>query len=307
MKNKEEIFKLLRESVEDEREAKIVEDLVNKITFTMPPIELVGEGRVKCESINYREDTRNGHYTAHIYLHRLIYSYFYGEIPDGFEVHHKDLNPANNDISNLKLLTKSQHSKIHGKIRRKEVKRQCAICGKFFTVPAKSTQKFCSYACAGKAHSKNSKEFRQCKFCGKIFSTGKKSFRSFCSKSCASKANTVSGKYNAKESRQCAFCRKIFSVYKSSPQKFCSMNCAGKARRKQITRQCPCCGKIFTFSKYLDQKFCSRSCSAKFRAQNAIEEKACLFCGKTFKSFKWKRQKYCCRACSAQARWKNNK
>jgi len=58
LKNKEEIFKLLRESVEDEREAKIVEDLVNKITFTMPPIEVVGEGRVKLDSfVYYQLDT----------------------------------------------------------------------------------------------------------------------------------------------------------------------------------------------------------------------------------------------------------
>ena len=269
MKNKEEIFKLLRESVEDEREAWIVEELVNKIEFIMP-LEVVDKTHLKFDGVIYRESPKDHHYYKSSSLHRVMYSYFYGVIPNGFDVHHKDLNPVNNDISNLQLLTKSQHSKIHGKIRRKEINRQCAICGKIFTVPAKSTQKFCSYACAGKA-------------------------------------NTVSEKYESKESRQCEFCGKTFSAYKSSPQKFCSTNCSGKARSKQIVRQCPCCGKFFTFSKYLNQKFCSRSCSHKFRTKNSIEEKVCLFCGKTFNSHKWKRQKYCCRACSAKARWKNKK
>ena len=47
MKNKEEIFKLLRESVEDEREKKVVEDLVKKIDFIMPEIEVIDENHLK--------------------------------------------------------------------------------------------------------------------------------------------------------------------------------------------------------------------------------------------------------------------
>ena len=189
MKNKEEIFKLLRESVEDEREAKIVEDLVNKITFTMPPIELVGEGRVKCESINYREDTRNGHYTAHIYLHHLIYSYFYGEIPNGFEVHHKDFNPANNDISNLKLLTKAEHTILHNQSKSNHVIRECPGCGKNFVATEKSRKIFCSQSCSSKTHCKNpDKVLKVCPCCGKEFESRKFSKRQYCNPKCCRKA-----------------------------------------------------------------------------------------------------------------------
>jgi len=43
------------------------------------------------------------------YLHRLIFREFFGEIPNGFIVHHKDGNKRNNCILNLQLLKKSSH------------------------------------------------------------------------------------------------------------------------------------------------------------------------------------------------------
>lgn len=45
-------------------------------------------------------------------LHRLIWEKFYGEIPQGCHIHHKDENPTNNCIINLQLLTHSEHSII---------------------------------------------------------------------------------------------------------------------------------------------------------------------------------------------------
>lgn len=49
------------------------------------------------------------------FFHRLVYEDFYGEIPDGYQVHHIDKNKDNNLISNLQLLSDSDHSKIHYK------------------------------------------------------------------------------------------------------------------------------------------------------------------------------------------------
>lgn len=45
-------------------------------------------------------------------LHRLVFEYFYGEIPKCFHIHHKDGNCANNCILNLQLLHHSEHSII---------------------------------------------------------------------------------------------------------------------------------------------------------------------------------------------------
>ena len=35
------------------------------------------------------------------YSHKVAYWKYYGYIPEGFEIHHKDGNKHNNDISNL--------------------------------------------------------------------------------------------------------------------------------------------------------------------------------------------------------------
>lgn len=48
-------------------------------------------------------------------LHRLIFIYFYGAIPDGLTIDHKDRDPSNNRIENLRLATKKQQqaNKLH--------------------------------------------------------------------------------------------------------------------------------------------------------------------------------------------------
>lgn len=82
------------------------------------------------------------------------------------DVHHKDLNPLNNDISNLEVRDKSEHLREHGqKYFDKEV--ECAWCGKRFLWTAKQQRKhygnrnvvlksyelhdkpFCSRSCCG--------------------------------------------------------------------------------------------------------------------------------------------------------------
>lgn len=40
------------------------------------------------------------------YIHRLVWKSFNGEIPDGYEIDHKDRNKANNKLSNLRAVNK---------------------------------------------------------------------------------------------------------------------------------------------------------------------------------------------------------
>lgn len=47
------------------------------------------------------------------YLHRCIWEAANGPIPEGFDVHHRDENKTNNDLSNLEMLTYSEHSLLH--------------------------------------------------------------------------------------------------------------------------------------------------------------------------------------------------
>ncbi len=48
-------------------------------------------------------------------LHRLVYEKHYGPIPKGFVVHHIDGDKSNFDISNLVLLSNSNHHSLHMK------------------------------------------------------------------------------------------------------------------------------------------------------------------------------------------------
>lgn len=58
----------------------------------------------------------NGYYMINgKLLHRLIFEDFYGQIPDGCHVHHKDGNTLNNCILNLQLLTEFEHKFLHNK------------------------------------------------------------------------------------------------------------------------------------------------------------------------------------------------
>ena len=45
--------------------------------------------------------------------HRLIFEDFYGKIPKGCIIHHKDKNKSNPCIMNLQLLTDSKHRELH--------------------------------------------------------------------------------------------------------------------------------------------------------------------------------------------------
>jgi len=45
--------------------------------------------------------------------HRTIYRLFYGDIPTGWEIHHKDFNKLNNCIDNLIALPKYLHRIVH--------------------------------------------------------------------------------------------------------------------------------------------------------------------------------------------------
>ena len=47
------------------------------------------------------------------YLHRVIFEDFYGEIPEGYVVHHKDGDKTNNCIMNLQLMKRSDHVSLH--------------------------------------------------------------------------------------------------------------------------------------------------------------------------------------------------
>lgn len=53
--------------------------------------------------------------------HILLYKIFIGEIPQGYQIHHKDFNSHNDCIDNLQCLTKQEHQKIHAEQRKNKI------------------------------------------------------------------------------------------------------------------------------------------------------------------------------------------
>lgn len=49
--------------------------------------------------------------TGDVGLHRVVYTAFLGEIPDGLQINHIDGNKANNHLSNLEVCTPSENTK----------------------------------------------------------------------------------------------------------------------------------------------------------------------------------------------------
>lgn len=69
-----------------------------------------------CDGYKFRKDKKTGYWlcsTLHKRLHIYIYEKYNGTIPKGYQVHHIDHNKDNNEITNLKLLTRKEHDKIH--------------------------------------------------------------------------------------------------------------------------------------------------------------------------------------------------
>ena len=58
--------------------------------------------------------TTNGSLLAH----RWVWIVYFGEIPPNMDIHHMDDDQSNNDISNLLMLTPSQHLKFHWRMRK---------------------------------------------------------------------------------------------------------------------------------------------------------------------------------------------
>jgi len=120
----------------------------------MPPIETVNNSQKKCHGFTFYKNN-HGRWVGSISLHRFIWTYFNGEIPDGYEIHHCDFDKENNDISNLILLTEVEHRKIHANIKRnrtlpKNAAFVCATCGKEFRAVNRGNNTYCSKKCRKK-------------------------------------------------------------------------------------------------------------------------------------------------------------
>jgi len=166
-------------------------------------------------------------------LHQAIWKWFYGPIPDGYHIHHKDGCPLNNLLENLECVTRKQHGQRHAA---DDLERTRAHAAKI-----RPLTKEWHASEAGRAwHSEHGKRTwegrigtaRQCEQCGNVYQTkaGRETVR-FCSRVCINAYHHANRTYY--EDRNCSVCGQVFNVKKSHQQKCCSRKCGGAYRRRQ--------------------------------------------------------------------------
>lgn len=168
-----------------------------------------------------------------ITMHRYVWEYYNGKIPNGYEVHHIDFNKENNSISNLELLTKEEHKKLHADTLTEE-QREWRHNNMIKT--AQPAAKQWHKSVTGKMwHSQHilnqhaSGIFKRemiCDNCGKSFTGDYKNGHHFCSNSCKSA-------YRRKMKldyvpANCVICGKEFMTNKFRPSKTCCRSCTNK-------------------------------------------------------------------------------
>lgn len=165
-------------------------------------------------------------------MHRVVWEYYYGDIPIGYEIHHIDHNKDNNDISNLELIKKEYHRKLHANELTEEQR-------KFLrnNLNNKARPEAIKWHKSEKGIEWHKEQYKK--------SLGNKKPKLF----------------------KCLECGNEFYSIDIGSNKFCSNNCKSKHRRKSgvdnVTKICKC-GKEFITNKYSKAIYCSRACVNHF-------------------------------------------
>lgn len=166
--------------------------------------------------------------------HRWVWENHHGKIPNGYHVHHRDENKSNNEISNLTLLTQSDHCRHHYT----EEKRQASS-----------------------------------NLMDKIRPLTKEWHGSEEGKKWHQAHGILSWKDRKEIEIICKICQKL-SKTKTYHQQFCSNSCKSKWRRSQrlddIEKICPICEKRFRINKYKKTLTCNRICAQKLNKKTLL-------------------------------------
>lgn len=166
-------------------------------------------------------------------LHRCVWEYHFGEIPQGYHIHHKDGDRHNNNISNLALVESKEHLSKHMTKEKREqakenIQKAIEVAPKWHG--SEKGRKWHS------EHSKKAWEDRKligyvCDFCGKHYETLNISHTGnhFCSNNCKAAFRRRSGVDNV--TRECEKCEKLFVTNKYSKARYCSCLCARHSRK----------------------------------------------------------------------------
>lgn len=183
--------------------------------------------------IKFKRDNKTGYYLSTINidnkrkrLHRYIWELFNGDIPKGYDIHHKDHNKDNNDISNLELLLKEQHREIH----KKEITKQALENWKY-NLERNARPKAIEWHKSFEGRKWHKEQYK--------ISLGNREKQIF----------------------KCANCGKEYECLNNGINKFCSNKCKSAFRRKSgvddVERICVKCGRTFRINKYSKKQKCN--------------------------------------------------
>lgn len=185
--------------------------------------------------VKFTRDEKTGYYlnsTLRIRMHRFVWLCERGEIPKGYQIHHIDGDKGNNDISNLELLTTSEHMKLHGESLTEE-ERQKRRDNLNTNARPKAIEWHKSEE-GRKWHSETTKRLIE------------------------------EGKLNKKKKFTCEVCGKEFEQVYKQGHKFCSGACKQKWLRASVPlvkHICVVCGKEYECKQSSLSKTCSKHCS----------------------------------------------
>lgn len=188
--------------------------------------------------VKFTMDDKTGYYlnsSIRKRMHRYVWEYYNGEIPEGYHIHHKDKDKSNNDISNLELIPFSAHAKLHSVETAKRKHNEMVVNLRENALPkavewhgsdeGKQWHKEHFERMKDKLHPE---EMMTCEMCGKEYIGKVSAENRFCSNKCKSAWRRQSGIDN--EKRICAFCGAEFFVNKYFKTETCSRACANKKR-----------------------------------------------------------------------------
>lgn len=192
---------------------------------------------IEFDGVRFCLDEKTGYYHGYVKkedrydrLHRYIYEFYNGKLPDGYDVHHRDFDKNNNDLSNLVALPRSEHMKIHmsnlsedrlQKMRNNLIENARPKASEWHGSEAgREWHKLHYEQMKEKLHIKQT---FVCKNCGKEFQSNKEGY---CTNACKSAYRRKMGFDDV--IRKCAICMKPFTVNKYAKTRTCSPSCSKK-------------------------------------------------------------------------------
>lgn len=184
--------------------------------------------------IKYTKDIKTGYYLnskTRKRLHRVVWEYYKGKIPKGYEIHHKDKDKDNNSINNLQLVSKKEHIEIHKRLLTEEERQK-----RRDNLNQNARPKAIEWH-----KSEKGKEWHKEQYYKSLALIEETEF-------------------------VCLNCNSKYKTKNHGNNKFCSNKCKSAYRRKlgvdNIERECIICGNKFETNKYSKTKRC-KNCKSK--------------------------------------------